>query len=133
MSLVVPDSREAEVLANLLNTPLTLRLYSNDRTPAGGDVVANYTEIIGGGYVNKPLLYAHWDITEGDPTVAIYDTVQSWVFTGATSGPGTIYGYYITRDSDGLLMWAERLPSGSVPFSSINGSVIRITPRITCA
>jgi hypothetical protein len=132
MSLIVTNVQEAAVLTTFLTPALTIRLYGNDRTPAGGDVAANYTEIAGGGYTNFPLTFANWTITAGAPSVGLYNTVQAWAFTGAINAPSTIYGYFITRDSDGLLMYAERFPSGSVPFTPIAGSVIRITPRITC-
>ncbi len=130
MTLIVPNARELVILTDFLTPDLTLKLYSNDRTPAGGDVAADYTEISGGGYTNKPLTFANWGITAGAPTVGLYNAVQEWIFTGATDAPGTIYGYYITRDSDGVLMWAERFPSGSVPFTPVNGSIIRVLPRI---
>jgi len=131
MSLIVTNVQEASILTNFLTSALTMRLYGNDRTPAGTDVAANYTEIAGGGYATKALTLANWTITAGGPTIALYNTVQQWVFTGAINAPSTIYGYFITRDSDGLLLWAERFPAGSVPFTPIAGSVIRVTPRIT--
>jgi len=132
MSLIVTNVQEVEVLTNFLTPALTMRLYGNDRTPAGTDAAANYTEIAGGGYASKALTFANWELTAGGPTVALYNAVQTWVFTDAIDAPSTIYGYYITRNSDGLLMYAERFPSGSVPFTPIAGSVIRVTPRITC-
>lgn len=132
MSLIVTNVQEQAVLTTFLTPALTMRLYSNDKTPSGNDSVADYTEVIGGGYANKPLTFANWAITPGAPTIALYNAVQSWVFTGPTNAPGTVYGYYITRNSDGLLMYAERFPSGSLPFSPIVGSVVRITPKITC-
>ena len=131
MSLIVTNVQEVAILTTFLTPALTMRLYGNDRTPAGTDVAANYTEIAGGGYANKPLTFANWTITAGAPSIALYNAVQSWVFTSAINAPSTIYGYYITRDSDGLLMYAERFPAGSVPFTPIAGSVIRVTPRIT--
>jgi len=132
MSLIVTDVQEAVILTTLLTPALTMRLYGNDRTPAGTDVAASYTEIAGGGYANTPLTFANWTITPGAPTVALYGSVKTWLFTGAINAPSTIYGYFVTRDSDGLLIYAERFPSGSVPFTPIAGSVIRVTPRITC-
>jgi hypothetical protein len=131
MSLIVTNVQEVEILTDFLTPALTMRLYGNDRTPAGGDVAADYTEIAGGGYAAKALTFANWGFTAGGPTVALYNAVQQWVFTGAINAPSTIYGYFITRDSDSLLLWAERFPSGSVPFTPIAGSVIRVTPRIT--
>lgn len=131
MALRVTDAREVEILNAFLVNALTLRLYGNDRTPSATDVAANFTEIAGGGYANKPLTFANWTVVGNAPSQALYNSVQSWVFTGPINAPGNIYGYYITRTSDGLLWWAERFPSGTVPFQPIAGSVIRVTPKIT--
>ena len=132
MGLVVPDVLELETLNNVLGSPLTLKLFSNNKVPAGGDSAASYTEVSGGGYANKPLTLANWTITAGTPSSAQYNALQQWTFTGVTDAPGTIYGYYVTRNSDGKLMWAERFPAGSLPFSPINGSIVRIIPKFTC-
>ncbi len=131
MSMVIPDALEVEVITTLLTPALTLRLYSNNVTPVGTNAAASFTEVAGGGYANLPLTFAHWGITSGNPSVAIYDSTQTFTFTGVTNAPGTIYGYYVTRNSDGKLMWAERFASGLVPFSPIAGSVIKILPRFT--
>lgn len=129
MGLIVPNAQELEVLQNRLNTALTLRLYSNNLTPIGTTLAAAFTEVTGGGYVNKPLTFANWTIVEGNPTQATYNATQEWTFTGVTGGPGTIYGYYVTRDSDSKLMWSERFPAGSLPFSPIAGSLVKILPK----
>jgi hypothetical protein len=129
MSLVVPNARELTILTDFLTPALTLGLYSNDRTPAGGDVAANYTPVAGGGYASKSLLIANWGLTAGTPTVGVYNAIQEWNFTGTTTAPGTIYGYFVIETVSGLLKWAERFPSGSVPFTPINGSIIRVLPR----
>ena len=131
MALKVPNARELEVINAFLAPALTLRLYSNDRTPAGTDVAADYTEVAGGGYASKPLTFANWGITGGDPTIALYNATQQWVFTGPTNAPGTIYGYYVIETVSGLLKFAQRFAAGVVPFTPITGSVIRVTPRIT--
>lgn len=128
MGQVVPDARELEVINNILNTALTLRLYGNNKIPAHGDSTSGYTEIAGGGYVAKPLTFANWVITSGEPTEAVYP-FQAWTFTDILTAPGTIYGYYVTRNSDNALMWAERFPSGVIPFAPQNGSIVRIVPR----
>lgn len=132
MPLVVPDVKEVAVLTDIVTPALTLKLYSNDVTPSGASVAGDFTEVAGGGYVGKALAFANWDITAGNPTVALYDSVQTWVFTGPTNAPGTIYGYYVTRNSDGALQWAQRFAVGIAPFTPIAGSSIRITPRLTC-
>lgn len=131
MSLIVPNELETEILTDKLNTALTLRLYGNNVTPTGTTTAGAFTEIAGGGYTNKALTFGNWTITSGDPSTAVYNTTQEWTFTGVIDAPGTIYGYYVTRNSDGKLMWSERFPSAIVPFSPIAGSIIRVLPRFS--
>ena len=130
MALKVPDAIEVEVLTTLLTPAHTLRIYGNNRTPADGDVASDYTEISGGGYANKPLTFANWSIVAGAPSYAVY-TSQTWIFTGPVAGPNTIYGYYITRNTDGKLLLAERFASAVVPFAPVNGSKIVVLPKLT--
>ncbi len=127
MPMKVPTQQEREILTAILTPAFTLKLYSNDKTPVAGDVASDYTEVVGGGYVNQALLFADVSIT-GTPPYGVYPNKQ-WIFTGVTGAPGTIYGYYVTRDSDGKLMWAERFPSGSLPFSPIAGSKVIVLPK----
>jgi len=129
MALIVPDSVEVITLNNLLSSPLKIRLYGNNVTPSGSSSTAAFNEIAGGGYANVALLLADWDITSGI-SQAIYNTILTWTFTGPVDSPGSIYGYYVTRDSDNQLMWAQRFPPANVPFAPINGSVIKVQPRI---
>lgn len=131
MSLVVPDVLEVEILTEKLTPALTLKLYGNDVTPSGSSSAASFNEIAGGGYTNKPLTFANWTITAGTPSTGVYNATQIWIFTGPIDPPGSIYGYFVTRNSDGKLMWAERFPSGQVPFSPVAGSRINVLPRFT--
>jgi len=130
MSLIIPDAREIEVLTNFLTPALTLKLYGNNKTPTSADIAANYTEIVGGGYLSKPLIFANWTLTPGAPSVALY-AVQEWLFTGVINAPATIYGYFVIETISGLLKWADRFPVANVPFTPIAGSVIRVVPRIS--
>jgi len=132
MTLIVPNVIEVSILTDKLTPAHTMKLYGNNVTPSGISVAADFTEIAGGGYANKPITFANWTITGGAPSVALYNAVQVWVFTGPVNAPGTIYGYFITKNSDGTLLLAERFPVGIVPFTPIAGSVIRVTPRLTC-
>lgn len=131
MSLVVPNTLEVEVLTDLMTSALTMKLYGNDATPAAGSSAASFNEISGGGYASKPLTFANWSISAGDPSQAVYNATQQWTFTGPISGTGNVYGYFVTRNSDGKLMWAERFPSAVVPFVPIAGSIIKVLPRFT--
>lgn len=131
MSQVVPNQLEVEILNTLLNTALTLRLYGNNVTPSGLSTAATFTEIAGGGYAGIPLTFANWNIVSGDPSQASYNAVQKFNFTGAINAPGSIYGYYVTRNSDGHLMWAERFAAALVPFAPVAGSIIQVLPIFT--
>lgn len=130
MSQKFPNVVEVEILTTLLTPAHTLRLYGNDYTPIDSSVSANFTEIAGGGYASKPITFANWTITAGAPSLAVY-AGQTWIFTGVINAPGTIYGYYITRDSDGKLLLANRFPAANVPFGPVNGSKIVVLPRVS--
>lgn len=132
MSLLVPDVGEVQALTKWLNQNLTLKLYSNNKTPAEGDTAASYTVVSGGGYANKTLAFANWTIGTTAGTTSAQYTVQDFNFTGVTVAPGTVYGYYIVDGSNNLL-WAERFSEASLPFSPVANSLIRITPRIEAA
>lgn len=132
MSLVVPSAVEVEVLTNLFIPTMTIKIYGNDVTPSSTSQASNFTEITGGGYANKLLLSPEWTIEEGDPSRAVYSATQVWTFTGVIDAPGTIYGYFVIRNTDGKLRWAERFPSGSIPFSPVAGSVIKVLPVFNC-
>lgn len=130
MSLMIPNTAQTYILNLLLNQNLKLKLFSNDVTPTITDTLASFTEVSGGGYAEITLVFADWVVTEGPPAVGVYDSFQDFDFTGATSGPGTIWGYMITNNAEDLLYWVERFPI-SAALEPINGSQIRIKPRIT--
>ena len=130
MPLIVPDVAEVDALIKILTPAMTIRLYSNNYVPTGVSLTANFTEVAGGGYTNFPMTPAGWVIIAGTPSVASH-TMITWTFTGVTNAPGTIYGYYLTRNSDNLLMWAERFAPGVVPIVPVAGSIIQVTPVFT--
>lgn len=124
-----PNVAEVLVLEQYLEAEdLTLKLFSNNVTPAEGDTAASYTSVAGGGYAAKTLDKDLWTILSGDPSSGEY-AAQDFTFTGATNAPGTIYGYFIV-DAANVLRGAERFDAGVVPFTPVNGSLIRITPRL---
>jgi hypothetical protein len=131
MSLLVPNVGEVDFLNQILNRVLHLHLFSNNLTPGATNTVASVTEVAGGGYAVINLAFADWVVTDGPPAVAVFNAFQDFLFTGATSGPGTIYGYYITTSDDLTLLWLERFPAPDVPVVPINGTLVRIKPRIT--
>lgn len=125
---MTPDAAKVIAATKYLNQTLTLRLFSNNYIPAVGDTLASYIEVAGGGYVTKTLIPASWVIVSGNPTVASY-ALYNFIFTGVTTAPSTVYGYYIT-DAANVIRAAQRFSELIVPFSPIAGSVIRITPKL---
>ena len=129
MALLVPNVGEVVMLEALLNKTapedLVLRLYSNDKTPADGDVAGDYTEMTGFGYVAKTLVGSGWTVTPGNPSYGLY-AKQTYTFSGAA---GNCYGYYLTQLTSGILMWAERFP-GSPYNVQQSGDKIEVTPRL---
>ncbi|MET0786450.1 MAG: hypothetical protein ABWY25_07085 [Paenisporosarcina sp.] len=129
MSLLIPNTAQLFMLNALVDRDMKLKLFSNNLTPAVTDTVASLTEVAGGGYTAITLDDDDWVVTIGPPAVAVFNAFQDFNFTGATSGPGTIYGYYITDSGGTQLLWEERFPT--VPFVPLLGSLIRVKPRIT--
>lgn len=132
MTLLVPTVGLNKFLAlgleNILSGALTLKLFSNNKTPADADTAASYTVVSGAGYANITLASADWTVLDGVATQA----QKQFDFTGPTDAPTTIYGYYVVN-SDNVLMWAERFSPSVVPFVPVDGSSIKITPRFEAA
>lgn len=88
------------------NEDWTLRLYSNNKTPAASDTIASYTECTLTGYSAATL------DTESFTNAASVSGVGSSNYSEITFGPftsaGVVYGYYITSPTSKVL-WAERL------------------------
>lgn len=128
--LLVPNAGEDLALQNFLNKTApqnqTLRLYTNNVTPAETDTAGTFTEASGFGYSAIGLTGASWTITPGAPTEAAA-AEQTFTFTGAL---GNVYGYFFTQTVSGILMWAERFTGA--PFNiTTNGDQIKVTPKIT--
>lgn len=136
MSTVYPQVGQVAFLNLLLEKndpfegPLILRLFSNDRSPGLTDVAADYTEVVGGGYIQEELAGALFTVTADNPSLALYADFHSWVFTGAPDSPGTVYGAYIV-DQNEILIAAHRFIAP--PYNPIAASIIKVRPRITLA
>jgi len=132
MALLVPNVGEVLALKNFLNHTAPenqkLDLYTGNVTPAETDTHASYTAATGGGYSQAALTGTSWVVTAGAPSDAAY-AQQTFTFTGAPSVT-SMYGYFVTQTTSGILMWAERFSAGPYAMTQ-NGDNIKITPRIT--
>lgn len=125
----IPNVEEGRILSNYVRNTISLRLYSNDTTPAEAFTLASFTQVAGGGYAAKELLLASWTITTGDPSEAEY-AEQEFEFTGPTNAPGTVYGWYYVDTVTGLYIGGERFSSSISPLTPVAGSRIKITPIV---
>jgi hypothetical protein len=126
MSLVLVDQGENAMLTAFFAAAMTLRLYTNNYTPVETTTESGVTEASGNGYAAKALAGGGWTISGTAPTQAAF-AQQTYTFTGPL---GNVYGYYVTRDSDAKLMYAERFSDG--PYNIVNnGDTIKITPVFT--
>lgn len=133
MAIVLPNQGEKILLDLLLSIGMTMKLYKVDVT-AGLTATqkealteASFTEATFSGYTSKALAGGFWATTASDPSTGIF-AQQSWTRT-VTGTTETIYGYYMTRTSDGKLLWFERF-TGPVGMTT-NGDILRVTPTIT--
>lgn len=116
------------MLQEITGDLLTLRLFSNDVTPADTDIRATYTEVTGGGYTAQSLASGSWttNIT-ANPAIITYTDFVNFIFTGATTAPN-VYGYFITSNLSGEIVLAQRFTSTVIPIAN---SYIKIKPRLT--
>jgi len=131
MSLLAPNVGEILLLKYMLNyqaaTNVELRLYTNNLTPAYPDVLASYTESSAAGYAGITLIGSMWTVAATSGTVVGNYAQQTFTYTTSES----VYGYFVTSNGKGQVLWAERF-SGAVPFNiPSGGGTVSITPRVT--
>ena len=130
--LIVVDQGEEHFLDLVLAVNYTLRLHKNDPGALSPEELDELTEADllqanFAGYAASPITGGTWTTTPGNPTLGT-NTERSFTCT-ATGSPQAIWGYYLTRDSDGALEALEFF-DGPVIVEFINDQ-IDITPRIT--
>jgi hypothetical protein len=135
MAMKIPDIG----LFNLLQLffvagtlPIRVHLYSNNFTPVAGSVLSDFTEATFTGY--SVVNVSAWGTPTG-PDGTGHETISATtapVFTRSATGTvQNIYGYYVTNQGGGtLLYWAERF--ASAPFAmQFNGDNITLNTLFT--
>lgn len=130
MALNVPDVGENKILEAVVNKTapenLVLRLYQNNITPSDADTAATYTEATFTGYSAITLTGANWNAASAGSIT--FNAQQTFTCSGASSN--SIYGYYVTQVTSGVLIWSER--DVSAPFSiTTSGDAVKLTPTIS--
>ncbi|MCB0256007.1 MAG: hypothetical protein KDI55_19985 [Anaerolineae bacterium] len=132
MALVLVNQGEdialKALLAHTAGQDQRLKLYQNNVTPAETDTEAGYTEATFTGYSDVAMAGSSWGFTPGAPSEAAF--AQQTFTSSADQTSQSIYGYFVTQQTSGLLVWAERFPAGPYAIAN-NGDNIKVTPKIT--
>jgi len=134
MSIVLADVGALAMLNKYFKNVLpsggnnyTLKLFTNNVTPAsdGSDTAGTYTEAAGGGYASVTLIAANFTCSIASGIAQVAYAAQSFIFSGALTGPADIYGCFVV-DADGTLVYADRLATKYTPAAS--GDTLAVTP-----
>lgn len=131
--IVIPSASEKTLCDFMLGVTVPgnqiLKLYVNNVTPADTHVAADFTEMSTLGYAAKTLTKTSW-VTSAGASGAVASAAyaqQTWTFTAGTAV--TVYGYFYTDTTTGLLLGAELFSSAKVVQNT--GDQIIMTPTIT--
>lgn len=102
-------------LGSVSNAPLHVHLYSNNQTPTATSTTGSFQEVNFGGYSSFTLSPSNWTgSVVGNQAQYAYPTI-GFNFAAST-GNGSVYGFYISDSSDQNIFWAELLsPTYNVP------------------
>jgi hypothetical protein len=124
----------SKILLNYLTgftagTGTRIKLFKNNITPAGTDVLATYTEADFTGYAD--VVTGAWVAATLDGSNRGIANAPDAVFTQtAITVTNNIYGYYVTDNPATEVLWAERFDSAPFAMSAV-GSKITVTPTLT--
>lgn len=114
-----------------LDANTTVHLFKNDWTEDCDPVAGDFTEANFSGYAAIAMA-GNWSSTPSYAGGAA--TVQGpGIATFTHNGGGTandIYGYWLTRTSDGTFLFAEKNPAGPVTLST-NGQIYVVVPTFS--
>lgn len=130
--LLVPDAGELILLGYIRATinanNVFLALFQNDKTPANGDVLADYTVCDFDGYATKSLNNFSIPITVAGRAY-IAEALQVFLATGGVT-PNDVYGYYVIDAGGTTVLWAERFPGAPISINAA-GQTVPVTPSFT--
>jgi hypothetical protein len=137
MALIIPNVGEQLLLQFMVGDAApaatwSLRLFVNDFTPSPTSVIGSFTEMSTQNYSLKSLTNTNWVISGPLPEALATYAEQTFTFDGS-GGATNVYGYYLTDDTGGALLWAERFPSAPIVVPATFGGEIKLTPTFQFA
>lgn len=123
------DGRKRALNAYLrnLNINITFKyhLYTNNFTPNDAMVIGDFTEATFPGYATQNATPGSWASPSDDGTCSTSSSTSQVYTTTGASGESA-YGYYVTDNADGVLLFAEKFVGGAVPLTTTGSSVTLI-------
>jgi len=109
------------------NIQFNYHLYSNNFVPTDAMVIGDFTENTFPGYASQSVVAAGWSSPADDGTCSS-TSAASQVYTATGASSQSAYGYYVTDNADGALLFAELFTGGPVPLST-TGSSVTVIPQ----
>ncbi len=107
---------------------LSLRLFTNNITPADTTVATDLVQATFTGYAAATLNGATWGAANtGRPSVSSYP-IQTFT-SSVTQATQQIYGYYIVQATSGILLGLERFVDAPIPITNLN-DFVTVTPSL---
>lgn len=125
------DGRKRALNAYLRNVNTGIQfnyhLYSNSFVPTDAMVIGDFTESTFPGYAGQSVTSGGWGSPSDDGTCSTVASA-SQVYTATGASGESAYGYYVTDNADGALLFAELFVGGAVPLST-TGSSVTVIPQ----
>ena len=106
-----------------------VHLFINDKSPRYWDRVEDYIELDGHAYIPITLTPQDWRI-ERDKRERLYAEARAAAWTFGPGSPQRVYGYYVTSQSSGGLLWADRLVTKEPIILQNDGERLRVICRL---
>ena len=108
---------------------IRIHLFINDRRPSYWDTVHDYVELDGHGYMPVTLTPQDWRLAR-DKKERLYTEARAAAWEFGPGNPQRVYGYFVTDQSSGDLLWAERLVTREPIVLQNQGERLRVICRI---
>lgn len=138
MSVMIPNAAKQVWMARSLynnagSENLTLKLFTNNITPAETDVAGTYTEATFTGYAAVTLTSSQSAGTWAAPTVgsnlatSTYGTQATYTITASTQ---TVYGLFAIFASSLTIAFSQAFPAGKLLSSGAVNDQLTVTPTL---
>lgn len=126
MIQIYPDEGLVKLLKRMATSSLDYRLFTNNVTITRSTGIAGITELTTFGYALITVVLG--DFTTTGVTAHVGSLIAAPISWTPAGGSWTLYGYYVTANDTGELLYAGNFDSA--PITVPNGTPLLLTPRI---